>query len=317
MNNKILKSKINLKSDIKGLIENSKNEIIVFSPYIKLSALKTLLFELRQNIDITIVTTWKKHDVAFKSSDLSVYPYCKENNYKLRINNQIHLKCITIDGMKSTYLGSANITNSGLGLGNKYNLEIGSIHNDMCAEDKLYLYKIMNESIPVDDNYYNKILKESEKLDKPEKDEQFETKIDFNKDFLLSSLPMCKSPQIFYDFYFDKEIDEVSDDYLCFLSDCDLYEIPRDLNEKELKEKLTFNFHNHPFIKSLFEKVGDKEWFGTISKWLHNKVETVPTPKRKKIKEIQQNLYAFIDELSENYVIETPEGGHSQVIRKV
>ena len=67
----------------------------------------------------------------------------------------------------------------------------------------------------------------------------------------------------------------------------------------------------------MFQFIGDNHLnFGAVTKWLHNIVETVPTPKRREIKDIQINLYEFINELSDNYVIEIP-GKRSQVIKKL
>ena len=58
MNRQLLKSKINLDIDLETLIKSSKNQVIIFSPYLKLKALEKLLSNLNSRIDVTIITTW-------------------------------------------------------------------------------------------------------------------------------------------------------------------------------------------------------------------------------------------------------------------
>jgi len=313
----LLKTKINLDSEIINLIETANEQILIYSPYIKLDALKSILLNRKNRTSVTIITTWKKSDVAFGSTDLDVYLFCKENRIQLRINNNIHLKCIAVDGMKRAYIGSANITNSGLALGNNYNYEIGAIKETLSGNDKFYLHELINNSFDVNDDYYEKVLEESKHLIKPNIEESFEAKKELKKEFLLTALPQCKTPKVFCEYYLGLNKDTNSDDYLCYLSDLSNYNIPTGLNELELRNQLKTKFLEHPFLKAMFQFIGDDQLkFGTVTDWLHNIVETIPTPKRRDIKDIQGNLYNFIDELSEDYVIEIP-GRRSQVIRKL
>ena len=142
----LLKTKINLDSEIINLIETANEQILIYSPYIKLDALKSILLNRKNRTSVTIITTWKKSDVAFGSTDLDVYLFCKENRIQLRINNNIHLKCIAVDGMKRAYIGSANITNSGLALGNNYNYKIDTIIENLSGNDKINLHELINSN---------------------------------------------------------------------------------------------------------------------------------------------------------------------------
>jgi len=122
----MLRSNQNLFNQITDLIGSATEEIIVFSPYVKYDALLKLLSPINSNTHVTIITSWKPHDVAYGSSDLSIYPFCKDNDHTLLINNQIHLKSILIDNMTKAYTGSANITSRGLGYNSAFNYEIGT-----------------------------------------------------------------------------------------------------------------------------------------------------------------------------------------------
>ena len=62
---------------------------------------------------------------------------------------------------------------------------------------------------------------------------------------------------------------------------------------------------------------GDGKFFGENSAWIHNRCVTVPTPRRREIKDIQQNLYNFISEiLKDNYKITVPKK-HSEFLEKI
>ena len=170
----MLRSNQNLFDEIIDLIRSAEERIIIFSPYIKYNALSKLLSAKDDEIEITIITSWKPHDIAYGSSDLKIYPFCRDNGYTLLINNRIHLKSIIIDNFTKAYTGSANITKRGLGYDSKSNYEIGTITHSIDIMDKIYFDMIIESSKPVDDDYYKSILKQSEKLDKPDINEEFE-----------------------------------------------------------------------------------------------------------------------------------------------
>ncbi|SVC24957.1 uncharacterized protein METZ01_LOCUS277811, partial [marine metagenome] len=231
---KTLKSKINFFEELKGLIDSAQNEISIFSPYIKTGALTNLLDESSKSVNVAIITTWKPADLALGYSDLKLYPFCEERNIPLLLNKNIHLKAIVIDNMKSAYIGSGNITNAGLAIGNRFNYELGVINDDLSLDDKIYFDKIISEAEPVDDEYYQKVKQRVEELDKPKFDEEFDIDLTQKKDFLLSSLPMSNNVDEFYDHYSRSDNDHSSEeDIRSAEHDGRLYQIPRGLNKTE------------------------------------------------------------------------------------
>jgi hypothetical protein len=312
----LLKSKVNLLQNLKELIVSANYDIIVFSPYIKNNALIELLGELKKGIKVTVITTWKPADIAFGSSDLSVFEYCKKNNYQLLINNRIHLKAIFVDHFSNGYIGSANVTNSGLAINNNYNYEIGSIIQNMTEEDLLYFDQIIEGSFAVDDSYYDKIILEASKLQKPHFPKSFGALKENN--FLLTSLPMSTNTNKFYKFY--QEIQKSGnikvENLRCMEHDKRLYKIQDGLSQMEFYNVLESEFFSHPFVVEYLEFNGDGRNFGQLSNWLHQKVTTIPTPRRYDIKKIQQNLNNFIVSLSHgSYKLISPN--HSQILKKV
>ena len=110
--------------EIKNFLSNDFKELIIFCPFISLSGLKRLLGDYVFNDKIiTIVTRWRNLDVISGVSDIRVYPFLKEKKISLYHNDYIHLKAFVKD-RKECLLGSANITDAGLGVGKAPNIEL-------------------------------------------------------------------------------------------------------------------------------------------------------------------------------------------------
>ena len=314
---KLLKSNINLLDDIKSLANEAREDLTIFSPYIKLNALSKLIDGIHKMIKVSIITSWKPADIAFGSSDLSIYPFCKENNYRLLINNRIHLKTILVDNMTKAYIGSANITEPGLGYSQRHNYEIGSIVTEINTDDQIYFDKIIESSSTISDEYYNSILEEAKNLKKPEIDENFKTKIDSKDNFLLTALPMCDSVEYFYSIYSSNSINDFKPSQLRSAEhDKRLYNIPDGLSKADFIKQLKDNFLKHPFIIKYLDFIDDQKYFGEVSKWLHNIVTTVPTPRRQEIKEFQKRVNKFLTYLSDDYETIVP-GKQSQKLYRI
>jgi hypothetical protein len=304
---KLLKSKINFNEEIKHLINLANHEILIFSPYIKVNTLETLLLDSQRSAKVTIVTSWKPSDILLGVSDIEVYKYCCDHKATLLINNKIHLKAIIIDSMTSAYIGSGNITNAGLGIGKRFNYELGVINEKIAIDDKFYFDKIISEGFSVNDEYYKKVKQAVAAMKKPKIEQEFDIETDLQKDFLLNALPMSNNVSDFYQHYSRKDNDDgTEEDIRSAEHDIRLYQIPRGLNKTEFKKTLTKSFLNHPFVLAYLNYVDEGKFFGEMSSWLHSTVTTVPTPRRYDIKNAQSRLNEFVVFLNDKYELVTP-----------
>ena len=312
----MLRSNQNLFNQITDLVGSATEEIIVFSPYVKYDALLKLLSSHNSSTHVTIITSWKPHDVAYGSTDLSIYPFCKDNGHTLLINNQIHLKSIIIDNMSKAYTGSANITQRGLGYSSSFNYEIGTITTAIDIKDKVYFDEIIESSKKVDDEYYQNILDQADKLDRPDIEEKFEEPISDNSNFLLTSLPMCENIDEFFSIYSTDDKSSFSEeDIRSAEHDRRLYDLEQGLDKIDFLEKLKESFSKHPFVTAYKDFIDIKDrHFGTRTQWLHDNVTTVPTPKRREMISVQQRLNSFLLALDDNYDQHVPPGRHSEVM---
>ena len=103
--------------------------------------------------------------------------------------------------MTSSYIGSGNITNAGLGVGKRFNYELGVIKDKIDLDDKFYFDKIISESFVVNDEYYKKVKQAVKAMKKPKIEQEFDIETNLQKDFLLSALPMSIKVSDFYRYY--------------------------------------------------------------------------------------------------------------------
>lgn len=312
----LLRSKDNLLPELLNFIKGS-DDVLLMSPFIKLSALR-ILFKDNQNIEhITIITKWKPHDIAHGFSDISVFPFCKKRNIPLLLNSNIHLKTIIRDNMNSAWIGSANITQKGLGISEAFNYEIGAIIPKLALEDKLYFDKIIQESYIVNEEYYLRVKDQVSKIKVEKIPKVFKVKVSSKQsDFLLSSLPMSESLDLLTDIYLNRPEGKSQTDIRSAIHDINLYNIDHGLNKNKFKEQLTTNFFLHPFVKELLAYNGSGRHFGDLSAWMHSKCTTVPTPRRFDIKEALIRVRDLIISLSSNYRVEIP-GRQSEVLKRI
>ncbi|WP_141655404.1 hypothetical protein [Roseivirga seohaensis] len=288
---------------------NRSQRLFIFSPYIKLKTLKTLI-DGQKNVKAVFVR-WETKDIILGASDLEIYPYLKSKGILLFRNSRLHLKAY-LDEYKNCFLTTANISSRALNLPpySRYNYEIGTLVEDLAIEDRLYFQIIESESVLITDNIYNQLIDQL-----PEKKREFPNEDDFDfkfespdKDFLISSLPMTYSVETLFRIYMDTEfVNEV--ELNCALHDLAIYKIPLGLPSSKFREKLVDAFFSHRFIECFLENLkGSNEiYFGTAKEWIHKNCTDSPTPRKWEITENIQILYRWIVKLgSGKYAVDRP-----------
>jgi len=298
---------------------NKDEQIFLYVPYIQTKILSKLV----ENLDhkITIITTWEPNDLLTGSSELKLYPFCKENKITLYVNNKIHLKVYSV-GLESAIITSGNISHSGLMPGG--NFECGVIIDKLSSADRLYFEKIRTSANLVDDEFYAPLLewyeKQSKEIPKHIKLEEI-VLISIRENFLISALPMTKDVNDLVKGY--EKINsglEPSDDSeitACIYHDLANYGIDTGLTKGEFLKKLKIQFFLHPFIQKIDEFIAPEAYFGNIKEWVQSNCIDVPVPSRRELTGNVQVLYDWFEKLGDGkYIVDVP-GEHSQRIRKV
>ena len=295
-----------------GAVEfiHQNDEITLFTPYLKLEALKRINEE--QKIK-QIVVRWEISDLCIGVSDPELYDYCNEHNIHLLRNTRIHLKTFW-NNKDSVYLGSANVSNIGLGSVGSFNYELNAIQDNISFDDKAYLNEILMKSEHITKELFDEIMSrvntvELPVLEFPELPTPAPT-IDY---FLISQLPMTSSPELLYDIY-SKKLKASEIEINCAAHDIALYEIPKDLDESAFYKHVKAKFNQHPFIADFKEDVKNHKdprnrrerdgsmHYRVINYWFQEHTTTAPTPRYWDLKLYIKLLFVWITDFDlENY----------------
>ena len=124
------------------------SELVLFAPYIKEKTLSDLLSLARSANSLTCVTRWLPSDIAIGISDVSVRQVILERGGDFRLHPNLHAKYYRCDGY--VLVGSANLTEPGMGLGASPNLEIlASVDRSFDAER--FERDLLAQSRPIND----------------------------------------------------------------------------------------------------------------------------------------------------------------------
>lgn len=296
-------------------------DLFLYVPYVQKDVLKQLLSNI--NNQVSLITTWKPLDLLLGSSELSVYEFCKERRFTLYINNNLHLKVYSRD-LDDIILSTANISRRGLGTIPNYNHECAFFIPNLSNEDKIFFNKIIRESILIDDNKYNIMVKWIQNCNTEIPNaESFETIMPyFQRDqFLISALPMTRDVETLECCYLRMNSGESPSDNReiknCVFHDLSNYQIDLGLNSTEFRKKLTTAFFSHPFIERIDEIINPEAYFGKIKEWIQKNCNDVPVPSRRELTGNVQVLLEWFQVLGNGrYIIDVP-GSHSQRIRKL
>lgn len=104
----------------------SQDLVTIISPYISEKTLQLLISDI--NIPIRILTSWRIDDFKSGLAKTSLAQKCIDNNWEIYVlhdghKRKLHTKAYISDS-KDIWIGSANLTNKGLGISNNPNFEI-------------------------------------------------------------------------------------------------------------------------------------------------------------------------------------------------
>lgn len=300
------------------LVENDtgRDTTFLFVPYVLKDTLSEMLDGLRNRV--SIITTWEPRDLAYGSSDLSVYRYCQDREIALYVTKNLHLKVYSV-GMMHAILATGNVTNNGMHGGN---YEAAMLVDPLTVVDRLFLDGILHGARLVDDVMYDALKEwlEDDKTDiaYPALDEIVPKHHKY--EFLVSALPMTKTVDLLVECYANvsagdaPSVDE--EVTACVYHDLANYGIAVGLSADEFKRILAKKFFEHPFIVRISEIINPEVYFGAMKEWVQDSCADVPVPSRRELTGNVQVLYDWFASLGDGiYVADRPR--HSQRLVKV
>ncbi|MFC1454763.1 phospholipase D-like domain-containing protein [Candidatus Undinarchaeota archaeon] len=297
-------------------LEDVNHELIIICPYIKIKALKRVLAKINPSVKVIVVVRWQLSDILFGSSDLEIYPYLKKLGHELFVNNSIHLK-VLIKDKNFLFLGSANITDSGLGFSKKSNIE-GICTDSLDFNNMNKLNNIFKSSVKVDDTFYKKISTAAEELkdlknildSTSQKMKKFDSEINKKKaeNVLVYDFPFYDSPEEFLNDFKNQKFDSLK-----MKHDLTLFNLKITEDYVAVREKLKSSFLSSSAYSWQNSIITDSILFGKYSSVLHDALIDEPKPYRKTVKELVNNMFNWTEVFSDEFKIKKHRHTHSLV----
>ncbi len=296
-------------------IRSGDKLLLVISPFIKQSALESLLSNGCLSSDAKVIVRWRKEDIFSQVTDVGIYSLLTNQNVALYRNDNIHLKLYVFES-NIAFHTSGNLTNRGFGYSGTFNIEVGGFVR-LTSEDWAKIYWIIESSILVNDElfaifqaYANSCTNSRiavPPLVIPENTE---------KPYSIYSLPATEQPEILCSYYESGCCDDDNTETeRKFIHDLVLYGMQSGLDKNQFMEVLQKSFSEQPFIQDIVAYIKENKslHFGAMNNWIHSHCSDVPLPYRWEIKENTRILYNWLAFFFDNIEWSIP-GNHSQVI---
>lgn len=292
--------------EVRDLLKTATQSVEVYCPYITRAALEDALVDLPKHIRVQIITTWKATDLAFGSSDLSIYPFCIERGYSLALAEGLHLKTYLVDG-KVLLTGSANLTGRGMGHQVPSNYETLVLVNSIGADYLSYLEMIKSRAFPVTAEIYEqlsvklkelKVVAERAKQEVHETDDWISKRILSKEYFRLQNLPRSRSLEDLHQFL-NQGHHHRSIEAEAFIHDIQLFALEslRGAPFFEFRDELRKRFFQNAFVNEVCNFIDQPRRFGEVKAFVQSRCSDQPTPHRRDLTGLIQAFYAWLSVL--------------------
>lgn len=275
---------------IKKSLSSLNKPASICSAYIKLSILKEIASYTKQK-DIRFLARWDLNDLVGGASDIECYEFARDNGWQFFINNSLHAKIYYLPpaGILS---GSANATNSGLGLAPKSNREASTVV-DINDHNLRFIDNLFNESILLTDSIFQDLKDAYNDIDKSNINVQwpnsileiFSPKILSNAKFMLSECLLSDGLEIFNSFKANTEES---------INDLSMLAVPINLFEKTYISNKFIYSKIFLWVKEIIKENNGSISFGGLTHALHNALLEDPKPYRSEVKQLVKNIYSWI-----------------------
>lgn len=246
-----------------------------------------------------IIVRMRMSDILDGSTDLSIYPFCKERGWELYFKLDLHGKTYIFDGLKGI-VGSANATYSGMSMNGHGNYEMATLV-ELEQSDRARIDQLFQRSVRMTDDIFKQMqesLGGTAFSQQNTVDKQWPSAITnlFSSDFSVlftEEFPSFPTPNF--------DLAETCNFLGCRLGT----EIAG--QRAAFKELRCFRW----LISLLSQQDSNEMYFGAITALLHDSLLNEPKPYRKDVKVLLANLLSWIHYYGcEEIIVDQPN--HSQ-----
>jgi len=248
---------------LENLCRESKNEILLVAPFIKVSALRRLFEQLSSNILVKCVTRWHLEDILAGVSDIEIWSlFAERQGSSLWLRSDLHAKYYRTSDR--CLVGSSNLTNAALGWSNHPNLEL-LIPSPAIPSFELDLF---SESVLVDQDLYEQTLRAVQLL----KDSYPKVNIPLEVLYVPDSswLPKLRNPEDLYIAYCGNETKLSTVSSEAALTDLRSLRIPKGLDRHIFEVCVGTILLQKPLIRKIDEFLENPQRFGAVTEFMRS-----------------------------------------------
>lgn len=284
---------------VKNELRLASDSVQIITAYCKESSLQYLDECIDKNVkNKRLLVRFRMDDILKGSTDFSVVESALKNGWDVFVRFDLHAKTYVVDN-KRGFVGSANVTNSGLSIGKNGNMEMATLI-EMEPEDIEKIGNLFNGAIRVTEELIESMKKQLDAVDNKQSGENHH----WDKTIMTLFSPRVET---LFSYEMPEDFELIEGEYFSFL------DLVYTGDREQLKLSLGWSNAYLWLIETLKGNNGCM-YFGELSAKLHDALVTDPKPYRREVKQMLTNLLLLVEKLDmEDIEIDRPN--YSQRIR--
>lgn len=288
-------------NSVKKELQSAITSVQIITAYCKENAFMRLNAFISDVVkEKRLLVRFRMEDILKGSTDFSVVESGLKSGWKVYIRFDLHAKTYIVDN-KSGLIGSANVTNLGLSVGKKGNMEMATLV-DVEAQDIDKINRLFDDAICVDELLLSELKIQIERA----KNTGIQANYTWDESIICQFNPHIDT---LFSYELPEDFSMAEGEYFSFMDET----FTGDIN----KFKNTFRWSNaYLWLMTILKENKGCLYFGALTEKLHNALVSDPKPYRRDVKNMLANLLALIVWLDmEEIMIDVPN--YSQRVRLI
>jgi len=272
----------------------------ICSAFLRSSIINDISPHFQLDSSVRVMARWQLGDLLAGASDLEAYKVCRRHGWKFYVCLNFHGKVFHLPP-HGILVGSANATESGLGLLSSSNSEACTIVDENKSNIN-FITELFHHAYEVNDELFARMLSI---VNQAQEGNTFIEWPDSITNILITSISY--SGKLFLSECFKTNGEELLSCSSVLSLDAKLDLSLLGLSEHHLsKVSIALQFKKtkiYFLLVSLLEKCGGELYFGTLTSAMHVWLIEDPAPYRREVKVLTKNLYSWISALDKNITL--------------
>ena len=242
----------------------SADAVVLVAPFITSRGLDAVLGAARQSTRLRVFTRWRASEIAAGVSDPKILEAIHARGGELSLVDTLHAKVFLFDA-KVAFVGSANLTERGLGVAAKSNLEAMAVLEPPPNSLHLFVEKLQRYSTRATVEEMERMLRAAEEFPKPLPHVDRRVELLHPQSTLFPSL---RTPERLPDLYMDLGSALTASEREQAISDLLELDLPDGLTGAELDSAIAKRLRSSDLVQGLAAFLTRAKRFGEVTEWL-------------------------------------------------